>query len=88
MEPAPPKPYPMHMASLEFKQQPNPSLRPETAGERIARMAREEAIIAKAEADIDAGLGIEDDDVEAWLDLLDQDPEAPLPSPRSCPALR
>ncbi len=47
------------------------------------RIEREEAVIAKAEADIDAGLGIEDDDVEGWLDALDQNPNAPLPCPQS-----
>ncbi len=48
---------------------------------------REEAIITKAEADIAAGLGIEDDDVESWLDALDQDPDAPAPSKGSGPAV-
>jgi predicted transcriptional regulator len=45
-------------------------------------MQREDAIVAKAEADIAAGLGIDDDQVEAWLDALDRDPHTPLPSSR------
>ncbi len=60
----------------------------EIDADQLARMAREEAIIMKAEADIDAGLGIEDDEVEAWLDALDNDPDASLPSPIGRPALR
>jgi hypothetical protein len=48
--------------------------------ERAERLQREAAIIARAHADIDAGLGIEDDDLEAWLDRLDQDENAPLPT--------
>jgi hypothetical protein len=38
-----------------------------------ARRRRESAIIARGHADIDAGRGIEDDDLEAWLDQLDRD---------------
>ncbi len=64
-----------------------PPRRPETRPERD-RMAREEALIAKAEVDIDAGMGVEDDDVEEWLDSLEHDPNAPLPSPRRAPVLR
>ncbi len=43
---------------------------------------QEAAIVAKAEADIAAGLGIGDEDIEAWLDLLDTDSDAPLPTKR------
>lgn len=50
------------------------------AAVRDEHTRREEVTIAKAEADIDAGLGIEDADVEAWLDALDGDPNAPIPS--------
>jgi len=60
----------------------------ETEAERQGRIAREEVVIAKARADIAAGRGIEDEDLEAWLDSLEQDPNAPLPSPRRTPALR
>jgi len=51
----------------------------ESPAERVERLQREAAIIARAHADIDAGLGIEDDDLEAWLERLDQDENAPLP---------
>lgn len=70
-----------------LQQQDFPARRPEAEADRRARIEREEAIIARAEADLDAGLGIEDDDVEAWLDALDHDPDVPLPSPRGGPAL-
>jgi hypothetical protein len=41
-----------------------------------ANIQREADIIAKAHADIDAGHGIEDSDMETWLDKLDDDPKA------------
>lgn len=62
--------------------------RPEIATEREARILREEAVIAKAEADIDAGLGIEFEEAEAWLAGLDDNPDAPPPFPRGQPAVR
>jgi hypothetical protein len=55
----------------------------ETADQRETRIQRELAIIAKAHAEIDAGLGIDDDDLEAWLDQLDIDENAPFPLPKS-----
>jgi hypothetical protein len=53
----------------------------ETAESKVERVKREAEIIAQAHADIDAGLGIGDDELEAWLDELDVNPDAPLPSP-------
>ena len=66
---------------MGFQQQNFPPRRSETEAERHERVECERAIIAKAEADIDAGLGIDDDDLEKWLDALDHNPDAPLPSP-------
>ena len=63
-----------------------PEFEAETTAECAARAQREAALIAKAHADIDAGLGIEDDDVEAWLDDLDRDENTPLPKPKGRPA--
>jgi len=60
----------------------------ETQEERQARVRQESAIIAEAEADIDAGFGIEFEDMEAWLDELESSPDAPLPSPKSAAASR
>ena len=57
------------------------SQRPETPAEQAARIRHEAAVIAKGHADLDAGLGIEDDALEAWLDRLDHDESAPLPVP-------
>ena len=54
----------------------------ETGPDREARLRRERALIAKAHAEIEAGLGIEEDDLEAWLDALEQDENTPLPLPR------
>jgi hypothetical protein len=52
----------------------------ETDAERRARIAREAAVIAQAEADLDAGRGLDDEALEAWLDRLDVDPNAKLPT--------
>ena len=82
------KTYLLGMATVGFQQQHVPGRRPETATEQRGRVEREEAIIAKAEADIHAGLGIEADEVEAWLNTLDHDPDAPPPSPGCKAALR
>ncbi len=54
---------------------------PETAAERARRIKREAEILAQAERDIDAGLGIEDDEMEAWLDEIDRTKPIDEPSP-------
>jgi hypothetical protein len=76
------------MAMLDIPTHPVVSQRPEAEADRLSRIRREEAIIARAEADIDAGLGIDDDDLEWWLDALTRDENAPLPLPRSTPPAR
>jgi predicted transcriptional regulator len=53
----------------------------ETDAEREARIRYERALIEKGEAEIEAGLGLDWDLVEAWLDELEQNPDAPLPIP-------
>ena len=59
-----------------------PEFEHETEPDREARVRREAALIAKAHAEINAGLGIELDDAEAWLDALEIDENTPLPAPR------
>jgi hypothetical protein len=54
---------------------------PETAAERARRISREAEILAQAESDIDAGLGIEDDEMESWMDELDRTKPIDEPSP-------
>jgi hypothetical protein len=49
-----PSTYGLQMLTSGFKTQPVPRHSPETDAERLSRNEREEAIIAKAEADIDA----------------------------------
>jgi len=46
----------------------------ETPEERAERIRREAEIVAKAHADIDAGLGLSDEELDALLDELDADP--------------
>jgi len=55
---------------------------PETPEELTTRLSHEAAVIAQAEAEIAAGLVIDGDDLDAWLDQLDIDPDAPMPQPR------
>jgi hypothetical protein len=55
---------------------------PSTA-ERAARIRREAKMIAEARAQLDAGQGIADADLEAWLDRLEDDETAPLPLGRT-----
>lgn len=89
MEPDWPPMYCVHMVTTGFRQSAVPPHRTETEAERHARIQREATVIAQAEADIDAGLGIDDDDLEQWLDALEHDETAPLPAPRnSGPAFR
>jgi hypothetical protein len=64
----------MHVA-----QNPTSRKRPESIAEREVRIQSETDSIARAHADIDAGLGIEDEDMEAWLDSLERDQHAPVP---------
>lgn len=54
---------------------------PASEMERLDRIQRENAIIAKAEANIAAGLGLEFGDVERWLSSLDGPVELPFPQP-------
>lgn len=52
----------------------------ESGGDRLARTEREKLVISRAEADIDAGQGIDDDAFKVWLDSLDRDLDALRPS--------
>jgi hypothetical protein len=52
----------------------------ESSAERAVRVQREAAVLQQARAQIEAGEGIDDDTLEAWLDSLDHDPSAPLPT--------
>jgi len=47
------------------------------------RIQREAALIAEGQAAIAAGRYIADEDLDAWLDELDRDPDAPIPIQRS-----
>ena len=54
--------------------------RQETDVNRQRRPVREEVIIAGGRADIAAGRGIDGTVLNAWLDLLDENPDAPVPT--------
>ena len=43
------------------------------------RLLREAALIAEGQAAIAAGRFIADEDLDAWLDELDRNPDAPIP---------
>ena len=57
--------------------------RPEAEPERLARIQRETVLVAQAEADIDAGHGIDEAGLTEWLDALDRDENTPLPVRRN-----
>ncbi len=69
--------------TMTFMHIPRDDGRPERPAEREERVRQEAAIIAAARADVAAGNGIEDSALEAWLDSLDQDENAPIPTPSS-----
>ena len=55
-------------------------LNSETEAERQRRLAREAEGIARARASIAAGLYVDADDIDAWIDSIGTDHELP-PSP-------
>ena len=74
--------YCSHVAQVNPAIEDDP-LRHESDTERVVRVRREAERIAQAKAEYAAGLVIEDEDFEAWLDALDIDENAPPPQPRS-----
>jgi predicted transcriptional regulator len=58
------------------------SARSETEAERQRRFAWEAEMIAEADAEIEAGLFVEEAEVDAWIDSLGTDHELPVPQPR------
>jgi predicted transcriptional regulator len=54
----------------------------ETEAERQARLAREAEGIAAAEASLAAGLYVDADDIDAWIDSIGTDHELPPPLTR------
>jgi predicted transcriptional regulator len=55
---------------------------PETEAERRRRIAWEAAMIAEADAELDAGLFVDSAEVDAWIDSIGTDHELPLPATR------
>ena len=74
------------MTAVDFRRGPSEPPR-ENDVERLARIAREWELLAQARADMDAGLGVDWDDVEAWLHELDSNESAPVPEPITGPLL-
>ena len=56
--------------------------RPETEADKQRRLAWEAAMIAEADAEIEAGLYVDPDEVKAWIDSVGTDHELPPPSTR------
>ena len=54
----------------------------ETEEERKRRFAREAEMIAEAEAEIEAGLYVDADEIDAWIDSIGTDHELPPPPTR------
>ena len=56
--------------------------RPETTAERRDRLTREAEMIAEALASAQAGLVVDEAEVDAWIDSLGTEHELPVPYPR------
>jgi predicted transcriptional regulator len=56
--------------------------RPETEAERRARLAWEAEGLAEARAELDAGLYVDADEIDAWIDSIGTDHELPPPPTR------
>jgi hypothetical protein len=56
--------------------------RPETEAERQDRLAWEAEGIAEARAELDAGLYVDADEIDAWIDSMGTDHELPPPPTR------
>jgi predicted transcriptional regulator len=58
---------------------------PEAEAEHQRRLAWEAQMIAEADAEIEAGLFVEEAEVDAWIDSLGTYHELPVPQPRPPP---
>lgn len=56
--------------------------RPETSVEKRRRLAWEAEMIAEVRAELEAGLYVDGDEVNAWLDSVGTDHELPPPAVR------
>jgi predicted transcriptional regulator len=81
-----PPPFLAHGAAIAYNlgmtaryYRPDGTVHGETPAERAARLRWQVAEIERAEEELAAGLGIDEEALEAWLDELDRDPDAPVP---------
>jgi predicted transcriptional regulator len=54
---------------------------PKTAANKRRRQTSEAAMLAEADAEIAAGLTVDEAEVDAWIDSLGTDRELPKPKP-------
>jgi predicted transcriptional regulator len=59
-----------------------PAARREGAEEERRRFAREAEMMAEARAELDAGLYVDADEIDAWIDSIGTDHEQPPPLTR------
>jgi predicted transcriptional regulator len=59
-----------------------PAARSETEVEKQRRLAWEAEMIAEADAEIEAGLYVDSEEVDAWIDSIGTDHELPPPPTR------
>jgi len=59
-----------------------PTTRAESAEEAQRRLAWEAEMIAEADAEIEAGLYVDADEIDAWIDSIGTDHELPPPPTR------
>ena len=63
----------------------DPAPHAETEAERVARLARERALLDEAREDVRAGRVIADEDVDAWLHRFTRGEPLPMPEAPSSP---
>ena len=74
-----------YIASMDTSPHPHDpadTLSPETEAERRARLAWEAVGIAEARAELDAGLYVDADEIDTWIDSIGTDHEMPPPPTR------
>ncbi len=59
-----------------------PATGPETEADRLRRIAWEAEGVAAAEASLAAGIYVDADDIDAWIDSIGTDHELPPPPTR------
>lgn len=84
MDQSPQHPYARSMQN-DFTATPSDNERLEMPSERAERIMLEAAVLARAREQVAAGQVIDGNALFAWFDALEQDEDAPFPTPVAVP---